>query len=202
MVKLIYFILFTLIFGFFIRADCLGIYKEKKILTAKILYIDENFSDIETDLILKAVSDWEYISNGKVRFIIYPYAKREYIKNINTEEIETLFVERVNDDNDFVISMDKKIRGQLLGYYDGVSDIHRILLVADRYNVETDMVVATTHEIGHSLKLEHIEEVFTIMYRAHDGTGTCLTYFDMYQFCNIYHCNVDTTNYCMPFYKD
>jgi len=179
-----------------------GNFKEQRIKVVKLLYVDSNFTNDEVMLIAEAAHNWTVASNNRILFSVYQHSYYNKIMNVETNEVETIFVEKMYDDSPFVMNTDRAFNTTLLGYYDKESDIHRILLIPDRYETKTEMTTAVMHEIGHSLKLKHIDDYFTVMHKSAEGGGYCLTYYDMDYFCHIYGCDVESTNYCMEFYKD
>ncbi len=198
---MIVFYRFLLIFCFlFFKTDSPEKKIEFKTQAIKILYIDPEFNQEEYDQIQLAALEWQLITKGIVKFIIsIEYSLMDNITDINN--VEVLFVKKLDEDSEVTKYLDGEV-GRVLGYYDRFSDNHSILLLPQRLDNVENLKSIALHEFGHALGLKHNNYILTLMYPEYLGGAYCITYYDLKQFCNKYHCNPNNFNYCLESLKD
>lgn len=146
------------------------------------VYIDPLFNDQEKLEIKEAINEINYVTQHIIDFkisyeitldevIIYKVTSDHYI----IYNFETKYL---NTDND-----------RLTGFYDDQDGIFKVLLVTDRLEIN-DYKKVTMHELLHHLRLNHLDEPNTLMYKYSNVSDiNCLTTLDMAQFCDVYDCN-------------
>lgn len=76
----------------------------------------------------------------------------------------------------------------------------KIALVHDRLPLREAWIHVAMHEILHAIRLQHIPEDRTIMYRttpvAGNGIITCLTSYDMRELCEVHGCDLRAMKPC------
>mgnify|MGYP001276810971 FL=1 len=148
------------------------------------LLIDDSFNDFEKDQIYKAVQEWERGTNKIVSFTSSMKNTEQivYLQKTHSDDSEVNFINEVNNQ-------------QFTGYALKEAWGWRILIVRDL--IPTGFFKRTIiHELGHVLHLRHLARDHTAMNPYLNKGSDCLTYEDLFQFCDLYKCPISKMNYC------
>ncbi len=160
------------------------------------LYLDRNFSEDESEIIMQAALEWTRATNHIIDYDVVQLPSKEkiYFK-------DSVFITKRSIDDPQIILMDFTGKNKTLGVYER-RGVPYISIVADRLHSE-DYKEVVLHELGHSLGIGHLEgdeNIDTLMYPYTsinvDGivikTGNShITKKDLIAFCKLYHCDVN-----------
>lgn len=156
-----------------------------KLPVHKTLYLERSIYDEEFLSIVQASIEWNEVTNGQVTFDI----KRLPDSDIDIHN--AIIMINVSTDYPEVILLDAR-RGLItLGFFNHEASLAYIALVSERIN-EGRFTQIVLHELGHSLGLEHVDDVDglgTLMYPTIDLGSMHITQTDLKQFCKLYHCD-------------
>lgn len=147
------------------------------------LYIDNNFTDSEVDIILSATWEWSNKTQHRVNYkvvILNDYHQDLDLKN-------GILFNKLNQYNINIYDLDHQKDTITLGYYSNKKVIANINIVADRLNEDSykDVVL---HELGHSLGLHHNDDSSTLMYPYIQYPQNGLTKKDIDAYCDLHKC--------------
>lgn len=159
-------------------------------LVARDVYIDPAFKEEEREAISAAMDSWIEAANGLVEL---KYGT-EYFCG------DKLIIQPVLSTSQIVkdYQNEKKNFGLLgLTWHDGCT--WRIILVIDRLSRQNDLRILATHEIGHALGVDHVEDDRSVMHYTYryGYTAGCLTKEDMTGFCLVNGCDISEMRYCV-----
>ena len=150
--------------------------------THRILYVERRFSNEEFAIISSAAEEWNQKTNHIIQFDVVRLPTNEKIDIING-----IFIIKYNEDNPYIIPIDGLNDSSTLGFYTTENSINEIGLIPDRFSFRTYKPVIL-HELGHSLGLQHNEDIGTLMYPYMDLAADDITEEDLKNFCVIYQC--------------
>ena len=155
----------------------------------RTLYVDRRFSLDQVEAIQRAAQRWTQATNhiAEIEVVVMP----EVIKD--ADHLQSVIVLDANPDMPGVITLDATNHATTAAYYSQGEMVYPIIAVVDErittiYTFEKVMM----HEIGHSLKMEHLtgeNGEFTLMYPDTLLMSEKITEKDMAMFCGIYDCD-------------
>jgi hypothetical protein len=161
------------------------------------LYVDRNFSPVETEIIMEAAFEWSQATNHIVEYDVIRLPTKEKI-----DYTHSVFIVKRSVDDPTIILMDVSSQTETLGVYQK-QGLAYISLVSYRLNEENYKKVVL-HELGHSLGISHLsgnKNINTLMYPytniiLEDGTiipagSDRITKKDLEAFCKLYHCDAN-----------
>lgn len=148
------------------------------------LYVADEFSDKQLQLIHKAASDWESFTRGVARVKLVEHWVPEYPFDPDTYQTyskRTLWYKKTTDPS--ITSLILKH-----GFFDGVTKGDYIVVV-EPVNVlpDTQLYIVIKHELGHLFALEHLKPQYPGLMLVGGNDGD-FTHFDTIQFCHFYRC--------------
>lgn len=155
------------------------------------LYIDSAFEDYEREAITSAALTWNTSTKHIVNYTIIQLPIEGKV------DLTGLIIYKIGPDNPNIIMMDQSNDTTYLGYYERIEGVKTIALVGERITVKEYKSVVL-HELGHSLGLEHVDELGALMYPYMNImingdmisiSSDKVTKIDLVQFCNLYGCN-------------
>lgn len=157
----------------------------------RYVYIDDSFNDWQVKLIKEAMVEWEQKTHHQVLFINYTGFNIK-AKHLNLEgNSNNLLIKKVSKDDAEVREIEKDRNTIIIGFYNGTSAIHTILLIYDRGAMlyDPDYFRSTAiHELGHAINIDHTKVENTIMYPTMDKSSNHLSPEDIRIFCKEYYC--------------
>ena len=157
--------------------------------TSYNIHISSNFNEYEAQLIQDAANEWEEKTGHIITYRIF------YHKNLPKDQPHSLFLMRVNSASPIVRGMDTELSKNdpriTLGFYDPNYPIPIIFLVPDRLEDSEYFRAVASHELGHSIGLEHDPEEGNLMFEEIGKGSTHIERGDLIAFCRIYYCDVN-----------
>lgn len=99
---------------------------------------------------------------------------------------------RVSGESEMVQGLDEEVQATVLGLALPHGGVHshepiRLFLVHDRLTGAGKFVGVVTHELGHTLGLQHTRDTWSLMYPAYRGQ-VCISRSDLSEFCRVNKC--------------
>ena len=181
----------------------------KDIQAESRIFIDNEFSGLETNVIIGGFAEWVRATNGLIDFHVQPKGTWEFgdgLPDGNLSELKSssdkvcskdIYVVRLSSKSAVIRMIEKNTSTELAGYAHPGCDVKFILLVADRLRSELDFRTATIHEIGHMLGLQHFAVPgITVMYPNLGGARACVTPTDLVALCSLWRCKPEKLSPC------
>lgn len=150
------------------------------------IYVDDQFSMSEIEIIRDAAKEWAFATHNKVQFTFFYF---HHIPNREiASEIPFNIMIKIHSTDQFVFKMDMEDKHNILGFYRFIGGNFYIGLVFDRIINEQQFRSVVMHELGHSLGINHNNSEPAIMNSATGEEYKCLTKLDMDLFCDAYSC--------------
>lgn len=152
-----------------------------------ILYLDSDFKPAERRAIYNAAQLWTTATSGKVKF--------EFIERQVEFDVKTFLTENViwrADIRDYnLLLFELAIVGDnILGF---APPKMYMVLVPDRTESYLHLEKVAAHELGHHIGLAHTPSIMDS-----NASNSCITKYDLDQFCQAYNCSVtETTPKCL-----
>jgi len=154
------------------------------------LYVDDSFSQAEMKAISSGANMWEKATIGTIKFVLKP--KHTDIKpyDLLVENVDPIILR--GDPNDPGLLFFELITtgAPMLGFSPPGK---YVILVPDRMK-EKELIIVSAHELGHFLGMQHIPSIMTTNLRS------CITKYDLIQFCEKYGCSTKDTIPTCPKY--
>jgi hypothetical protein len=152
------------------------------------LYVNDEFSDKQIEIMQQAANDWNKFSDGLVvielvkNFEPPTYFSENFYKNY---EKHTIWMKTGNEEEVARLFIKYSIVG------DGFN-IGNFIVVVNPFNKLDDNTLRTifSHEIGHALALEHIKPQYEALMNPGGNQGR-FTKNDAIVFCYLYKCDVN-----------
>lgn len=167
----------------------------KKLHYHKQVHIDPNFSEIEKDIIRKALQAW---SDSSGNFVNWDYQAwhddyncywSETTEIPKEEEVKHLMIVRGLIEHDLVKETEKRFGNALWGFAARPDNaIEYIVIVADRIPDINDYRLTVLHEIGHVLGMKHNDVVSIMNSSGNDGfrKANGIVEYDLHELYRIY----------------
>lgn len=155
----------------------------------KTVYVDSEFTEEEFMIIQEAADEWAQETNNLATFDVY-YGIEDGLYNKIKHDPNSLLVVKSNSETPLVKSLDKLIKGEVLGFFLKELEVQSILLVNDRMLGDHYYKAVVIHEMGHSIGLPHTRDEESIMYRSMNYVYY-LTKSDIRWFCRAYYCDAE-----------
>lgn len=167
--------------------------KKLECFSEDIIWVDKNFTVEEQNLIIEAVRNIEYFSNGLVRIIL-----RFGLDSADEEKIKTNSVLlRVSPEHPAIAASDEKLQANTLGLCDYMTnDTRRLYLVVDRLPNATAFRTTAIHEFGHFIGMGYTEKP-SIMYKHNNSNVLYPTYKDAKELGDVW----DVDPECFRYFK-
>lgn len=158
------------------------------------LYIPEYFNDKEVQAIITSAQEWAISTNGFVSFTVIKHFDG------NTDAIaledDVIVFEDLPFDDPQVLIEDNDIRKDdphlmTLGFYDNRKFVPTISMIPSRIGDSELYRRVVTHELGHSLGLDHDTLNDSIMYHNMSRASSHVTHEDLVALCKVRRCKVD-----------
>lgn len=164
------------------------------------VYIAADFTERERANIVNGIMMWERATNGLVVWQLLPYdpahpPKKPAGVHDGVEERSVLF-RRATSDDEWVKKWDAEHKPKtLLGLCQGDSlkELTWLWLVENRLSTPLAETIIASHEFGHAIGLDHIEDKASVMSEYHNPNVKCLTAHDLSEFCKKHHCDPNVT---------
>jgi Matrixin len=152
----------------------------------KIMYLDEQFTEIEKNKIKEAAQEWSQATDGRVVYTFqnFPATDIDYPNSI--------IVLRTNQYAPEILELDFDLKQFTIGFCNMRGNVAYIGLVGDRLTEDDVYRAVMLHELGHSLGLPHNQPpdgIGTLMYPALDQGADYITHTDLVNFCELYNCD-------------
>jgi len=154
----------------------------------KILYLDSNFTQTETNEIVSAAEEWADATDHVIEFDVVKLPSDAPLDVTNGIMVlkeppmhpRVLFLEAISGSEHTI-----------LGFYNGRALIPNIELVDGRIDPSAFRMVVL-HELGHSIGLPHnVNDYYTLMFPLIDYGSDHITSIDLANTCKIYHCSIN-----------
>jgi len=161
------------------------------------VYIAPEFSDSERSNIIEGILMWERATSGLIVWHLLPYESLSTnpphpADGSNENERAVLFRRAVSSD-EWVLawSAEHGHKKNLMGLCQGDSstELAWLWLVENRLPTTVAEVVIASHEFGHALGLDHIDDKSSVMSEYYNNTVRCLSQHDLAEFCKKYGCD-------------
>lgn len=165
-------------------------------LIYKTVYIDVSFTDIQKNLIISAINEWQCSTKGMVKFEIGSNPNEYYYIK------EPLFIENTMSFDPRIYSQEIiRTDGNLINaLYTSTDDgVPLILVASDRIKDNNKFYQVIMHEFGHSIvSANHIKDEKSIMNAVNrkEKTLMTLTSEDFKYFCEKYKCDYKQLKSC------
>lgn len=159
--------------------------------THRYMYIDDNFTDEETNVILDSFKEWNCSSGGIVNF---EFANKLSIKDVDKLDYNnSIFIFKTTSHNKFIQFVDIQMSKKGLttvGYYREFYDRAPYIYIAvDRIPSKERFKPLLMHEEGHSLGLKHYDGNQCVMNSVIDDAALDLNNYDFQNLCELYKCD-------------
>lgn len=154
------------------------------------VYIDDNISASQKQIVVDSILGWEEATSGQVVFYkATDWRTQDYLITITPSTIpELTTLEHDADDNEH-------IHGGIYGLTHYMDNQSSLISVAVEVRDPIMFRHIVEHELGHALGLEHTERD-TLMYWSVRGGANTIVCADVAQFCSIHGCNEYQMNGC------
>ena len=167
--------------------------KPTKVYT--VISVDPDFSSYERSIIEEAANDWSYYTNDIATFkFVDGDPLNVAIKTEPGQIGQPLIIRPLNSSDLRTLTFDIAINGTTMGMYDPSTFIPTIWIIIDRIQDEEEMLGVVLHELGHAEGLEHSSIQNSLMFPY--VSTSCITKYDLRQFCSIYGCDYENMNFC------
>lgn len=161
-------------------------------------YVDSSFNSDQVAAIQGAMDEWNIATRGQAHITIAAVVKFEstdpnfdYGKNV---------IIKTDSNNAFVKEQNNKFYGkaEIVGLQMPTIDgkYNEIYIVSDELENMTQYKLNVIHELGHAIRMNHVDDAAAIMNTQFNKNVRCLTHRDVKQFCDLYGCNAEDMNYC------
>ena len=180
------------------------------------VYIDETFTVYQTKLIKKGFDEWERATDKFVKFKFFGgwrssnHSELKFDASFDASRwgycSHDVFVMNIEADNAVVedlekkIAVEKKVKEMTLAGYANLSCVYKFFfIVGERIETDAMWTAITVHEMGHLLAMKHINiPNESALHEQLNVDAQCLTSIDMFEFCNIWHCEFLKMKPCVP----
>ena len=157
----------------------------------KTLYIDKNFSFEEKKAIKTAKDNWEYSTNGIIKYnLIFDY-------DVDLAETIPSKIIIAKPDKNTLIKLDSVVEsGKFLSGTLKTEKFELILIIPSRMDFN-ELTARLMKELGNELDLYEIDSSVPAIMSGNEKLNTyCITEYDMVGFCMKYFCKVQDTKFC------
>jgi len=159
------------------------------------LYVDKNIEPLYFMEIKQAAARWAEATNHIAELDVIPITSEN--RNIIRHDPDALVITIVTEDNPDIIRLDEDNNEGTVAFFRLKSPIPTLAYAGDRLT-DDDFMKVTMHELGHTLKLEHMEgpaNAGHLMYPMVGLMSNGITKEDLMQFCTIWHCDANKLKY-------
>lgn len=158
------------------------------------VHIDDGFSSRERTNIIKGVTMWERVAEGRLDWRINDTVSVEHpVDDVNTMLRSVVFLKAKSSD-EWVKQWDEAKKPiVLLGFCENIVDpripsIVRLWLVEDRLQGNHEEAIIAAHEFGHALGLHHVDDNKSVMSTFLNKEIRCISKHDVNEFCDVFGC--------------
>jgi hypothetical protein len=148
----------------------------------------------ETNLVKLAANKWETATNGIVSFKFPEQFRFQIIEEGVKDDInyKAITVRPADEEDEAVSAVDRIFQKGtvVVGYYDADNfqhtALHDLFVIPDRISTSSEELRVFTHELGHSIGMQHTDDTASVMQSDISLASDDITEQDLQQFCALY----------------